>query len=197
MASYRPPPVTCTSCPSSTKQITIPVSWQYGICRVRAISAFCFKIVSTCLPAAERSVPSARSKARSMSGSRPWLASMQSFLTASVMAEVWMSRMATWLVGAGSLGVEGLRPFLHLARRHVLLVRRQRPLLTVRILHATDPIAPEHVGDRHDRLRARGQRLLDRGVHRLDVDVEVDRTPAQRLRRLGAHGEVFFAQHEE
>src|SRR6266702_5028117 len=186
MASVRLPPVTWTSWPSSMKQITKPVSWQYGILLVQVSSAFSLRICRTCRPAGERSVPNARSKARSMSGSRPWLATMQSFLTASVTAEVWMSRMATRLVGA--LGVAGLRPFLHLARLHVLLVRRQRPLLTVRILHAADPVAPEHVGDGHDRLRARGQRLLDRGVHRLDVDVEVDRTPAQRLRRLGAHG---------
>src|SRR6267143_6229543 len=158
MASVRLPPVTWTSWPSSMKQITKPVSWQYGIFFVQASSAFSLRICRTCRPAGERSVPSARSKARSMSGSRPWLASMQSLLTASVVTEVWMSRMATWLVGAGSLGVEGLRPFLHLARRHVLLVRRERPLLTVRILHATDPIAPEHIGDGHDRLRARGQR---------------------------------------
>src|SRR5512132_2129166 len=189
MASVTPPPVTWTSWPSSMKQITKPVSWQYGIFLVQASSAFSLRICRTCRPAGERSVPSARSKARSMSGSRPWLASMQSFLTASVMAEVWMSRMATRLVGA--LGVEGLRPLLHLARRHVLLVRCQRPLLTVRVLDGADPIAPEHVGDRHDRFRARGQRLLDRGVHRLDVDVEVDRASPQRLRRLGAHGRVF------
>src|SRR5439155_19846793 len=149
MASVRLPPVTWTSWPSSMKQITKPVSWQYGIFLVQASSAFSLRICRTCRPAGERSVPNARSKARSMSGSRPWLASMQSFFTASVTTEVCMSRMATRLVGAGSLGVEGLGPFLHLAQLHVLLVRRQRPLLPVRILDAAHPVPPEHLGHRH------------------------------------------------
>jgi hypothetical protein len=52
---------------------------------VRAFSALSLRICSTCLPAGERSVVSARSKARSMSGSRFQFASMQSFFTASVM----------------------------------------------------------------------------------------------------------------
>src|SRR5262249_23886529 len=81
-----------TSWPSSTKQITKPVSWQYGILRVWARSALFCRSRSTCLPASDRSVVSARANARRMSGSSSMLASMQSFLTASVTALTWMSR---------------------------------------------------------------------------------------------------------
>src|SRR5207245_848378 len=64
-----------------------------------ASAAFSFRIVSTCLPAVERSVVSARSKARRTSGSRLTLASMHSFLTASAIALTWMSlttRRSSW-----------------------------------------------------------------------------------------------------
>src|SRR5262252_2920593 len=98
------------------------------MCFVRAISAFCLRICSTCLPAGERSVVNARSKACSMSGSRLQLASMQSFFTASEMALTWMSRMPSLLLGLargarlGHLGEELLRAPRHVVRRHVLLV---------------------------------------------------------------------------
>src|SRR5574341_159510 len=122
IASSRRPPVRWTSWPSSTKQTTNPVSWQYGIRFARAISAFSLRIWSTCLPAGERSVASARSKARSMSGSSSRFASMQSFFTASTMTLAWTSRM---------LELELLHELAHgggrlLERR--LLVRRERDL---------------------------------------------------------------------
>src|SRR5437773_1397512 len=84
--------------------------------RVRAISAFCFRIWSTCFPAGDRSCRSAPSKARSLSGSRSRFASMQSFLTASVIALTWTSRTADLL-----LLLAHRREELLLAPGHLLL----------------------------------------------------------------------------
>src|SRR2546422_11710593 len=163
MASYRPPPVTSTSWPSSTKQTAKPVSWQYGMSLVRAISALSFRIWSTCLPAGERSRWSARSKARSMSGSSSRFASMQSFLTASVIALTWISRMPLLLLFL--LGAHGRQEVLlttaDLLGREVFLVGRQRPLVAGGIRDLRDAVAPEHIGHRLHRLGPRVERPLE------------------------------------
>src|SRR2546426_8514609 len=103
--------------------------------RVRAISAFCFRIWSTCFPAGDRSRRSAPSKARSMSGSRSRFASMQSFLTASVIALTWTSRMGDLRLLLAHRRDELLLALGHLLRRHVFLVRGEAPPVAGRILH--------------------------------------------------------------
>src|SRR3989442_10161520 len=177
------------------KQTTKPVSWQYGMSLVRAISALSFRIWSTCLPAGERSRWSARSKARSMSGSSSRFASMQSFLTASEIALTWISRTALLLL-LGHRREELLLALGDFFGREVFRVGGQPPAVTGGIFDLTVPIAPEHVGDGHDDLGAAGHRLLEGGVHVGHVHVEVTGGPAHRGRRPAAHARLLFAQHE-
>src|SRR5437867_11836472 len=113
--------------------------------RVRAISAFCFRIWSTCFPAGDRSCRSAPSKARSMSGSRSRFASMQSFLTASVIALTWTSRTGDLLLLLAHRRAELLLPLGPLLRRRVFRVRGVTPELAGRIRHRAQAVAPEHV----------------------------------------------------
>src|SRR2546428_11805954 len=114
--------------------------------RVRAISAFCFRIWSTCFPAGDRSRRSAPSKARSMSGSRSRFASMQSFLTASVIAPTWTSRMGDLRLLLAHRRDELLLALGHLLRRHVFLVRASAPPVAGRIPPPPEPAAPEQSG---------------------------------------------------
>src|SRR5712692_6144599 len=197
MASYRPPPVTCTSWPSSTKQTTKPVSWQYGMSLVRAISALSFRIWSTCLPAGERSLWSARSKARSMSGSSSRFAAMQSFLTASVIALTWMSRTGALLLLLRLRRKELLLALGDLGRRQVFLVGGQPPAMTGGIFDLAESVAPEHVRDGHDDLGAGAHRLLEGGVHVGHVGVQVTGGRAHRGRRPASHARLLLAQHED
>src|SRR5438132_3507249 len=165
--------------------------------RVRAISAFCFRIWSTCFPAGDRSRRSAPSKARSMSGSRSRFASMQSFLTASVIALTWKSRTADLLLLLAHRREELLLALGHLLRRHVLLVRGEAPPVAGRILHLAVAVAPEHVGEGHDDLRAGLHRPLERLVDVGHVDVQVTGGPAHRSRRPASHARLLIAQHED
>src|SRR5437773_12350941 len=111
--------------------------------RVRAISAFCFRIWSTCFPAGDRSCRSAPSKARSMSGSRSRFASMQSFLTASVIARTWTARTADLLLLLAHRREELLLALVHLLRRPVLRVRCETTEVGGRILHTAESVPPK------------------------------------------------------
>src|SRR5437667_12639602 len=126
--------------------------------RVRAISAFCFRIWSTCFPAGDRSRRSAPSKARSMSGSRSRFASTQSFLTASVIALTWTSRMGDLRLLLAHRGDEVLLVLGRLLRRHVVLVRVEAPPLARRVVHLAGAFAPQHVVEGHEDLRSRVDR---------------------------------------
>src|SRR5436309_13004475 len=109
--------------------------------RVRAISAFCFRIWSTCFPAGDRSCRSAPSKARSMSGSRSRFASMQSFLTASVIALTWTSRTGLLLL-LRQRREELLLALGDLLRSQVFRVGGQPPAMTGRVLYLAVAFAP-------------------------------------------------------
>src|SRR5436309_13705387 len=122
--------------------------------RVRAISAFCFRIWSTCFPAGDRSRRSAPSKARSMSGSRSRFASMQSFLTASVIALTWTSRMGDLRLLLAHRRDELLLALAHLPRRNDNLERAEAPPVAGRILHLDVAHTPEHSAPRHEDLSA-------------------------------------------
>src|SRR5216117_354568 len=165
--------------------------------RVRAISAFCFRIWSTCFPAGDRSCRSAPSKARSMSGSRSRFASMQSFLTASVIALTWTSRTADLLLLLAHRREELLLALGHLLRRHVLRVRGETPEVAGRILHQAEAVAPEHVAEGHDDLRAGLHRPRERLVDVGHVDIQVTGGSAHRSRRPAPPARLLIAQHEE
>src|SRR5437879_10217284 len=165
--------------------------------RVRAISAFCFRIWSTCFPAGDRSRRSAPSKARSMSGSRSRFASMQSFLTASVIALTWTSRMGDLRLLLAHRRDELLLALGHLLRRHVFLVRGEAPPVAGRILHLAVAVAPEHVGEGHEDLRARLDRAPEGLVDVGHVHVQVAGGPAHRGRRPAPHAWLFIAQPED
>src|SRR5207244_7656407 len=96
-----------------------------------------------------------------MSGSRSRFASMQSFLTASVIALTWTSRMGDLFLLLTHRREKLLRALGHLLRRHVFRVRGEAPPVAGRILHLAVAVAPEHVGERHEDLRARFHRPLE------------------------------------
>src|SRR5262245_23964709 len=118
-----------------------------------------------------------------MSGSSSQLASMQSFLTASVMALTWMSRMARLLLLARAHRREGrLSAPADLLRRQGLLVGGQAPAEAERILHLAIAVAPEHVGHRHPHGAAGGGGPLEGCVDVGDVQIERHRRALERER---------------
>ena len=71
---------------------------------------------------------------------------------------------------------------LHLLDRHVLDVRRESPDVAERVLDAACAVAVELVGRRAEQLRAERDRARADRVDVLDVEVDRDRRPADRLR---------------
>src|SRR5439155_1044393 len=78
----------------------------------------------------------------------------------------WTSRMGDLRLLLAHRRDELLLALGHLLRRHVFLVRGEAPPVAGRILHLAVAVAPEHVGEGHEDLRAR----LDRAPEGL-VDV--------------------------
>ena len=81
-----------------------------------------------------------------------------------------------------SLGAHFRHRLLHLLRRHVADMGRDRPLMAERIFHFPVAIAPEHVVERHRHLRARLHRLREKGVRVLDIKMDRDRRTLERFR---------------
>src|SRR5512143_132994 len=78
-------------------------------------------------------------------------------------------------------------PPFHLLRRNVLPARSQVPLVPIRVLQASGPVAPEHVLQWVFYGSARGHRLAERLVHVPDVEVDPDWRSTERLRRAAIH----------
>ena len=87
------------------------------------------------------------------------------------------SRRLAWRLG-GHL----LHGVLHLGRRRVVDVRRDRPPMPEGILEHAITIAPEHVGHRHDHLGARGHGARRDRVDVLHIQVNGDGGALQCLR---------------
>ena len=72
-------------------------------------------------------------------------------------------------------GAHLLHRLLHLLRTWIPDVRADRPLMTERVFDLAVTIAPEHVVERHRDLRAGAHRLLEDGIHVLDVEMDRNR----------------------
>src|ERR1700752_2652328 len=119
---------------------------------------------------------------------------MQSFLTASTIAETWISRIPLLL--AGHRGEELLLPARPLLGRRVFLVRGETPAVARGILDRGEAVAPEHVGDRHHHLGPGPDRAIEGGVHVGQVEVERGGGMADRRGRQAAHVRILLRQHD-
>jgi hypothetical protein len=92
-----------------------------------------------------------------------------------------------------------LHLFLHLFRRHVALVGGDRPAVAERVLDLAVAVAPEHVGQRHDRLWRRRRPPAARmaaGVGVVHVQVDEDRRAFQGQRAVAAPVGKGVGQHD-
>ena len=85
---------------------------------------------------------------------------------------------------------------LHLLRRHVFDVRRERPAVAERVFQNGDAVAVELVGQRPLHGGTRRLRALHEGIDIRDVDQQVDRRAAQRLRAAEVHLGELVGQHD-
>ncbi len=73
----------------------------------------------------------------------------------------------------------------------------QRPAMSERILEGSRAVAPEHVAERHLRLRAGVDGAFPCRIHIVEVDIETHRRAAVRLRALGVHPGHFVGEHDD
>jgi hypothetical protein len=86
---------------------------------------------------------------------------------------------------------EGVLRLLHLVRRQVLHVLGDAPLVAPLVHDTAEPVAPEHVGQRHLHRTAGVRRPLERRVYAVDVDPELRLGRARtHLRKRVVHEEV-------
>src|SRR5438270_2056552 len=94
---------------------------------------------------------------------------------------------------------QGIGALLHLLRRYVFLVCRDRPVMPERVDEFPVAVAPEHVGDGHRDFGAGFDGAVESGIDVGGVDVDGDGRAvecARRARAAGAHVGEFVGEHE-
>ena len=83
----------------------------------------------------------------------------------------------------------------NLLKSNVLLVRRQSPYVSKRVLKCPRSIPIELIRHRFERLGPGRKSLAELCIHILDVEQDAHRNAAQRLRTLVLHLRELVSQH--
>src|SRR5262249_52466851 len=99
-------------------------------------------------------------------------------------------------LGVTLLLAERLETPLYFLRGDVLLMRRQRPYVSERVLQRSGPVAVELVRYRLERLGSCRNGLAKPFIHIFDIEQDAHRSAAERLRTTVTHLWELVGQHD-